>query len=506
MVPELAGRHIPSLGAALSFRGGGSNLWLMTVRLSERNLAALYAGVDVPPYDRRAVTIGIVHIGPGSFFRAHTAWYVDKLLARDPRWGICAVSLKTGGLARALTEQDYLYTLAEIDVPARYRVIGALGEYVVAGEQPERVFERLMQPTVKLVTVTVTEKGYSLDGAGALDLAHPDIAYDLADPNTPRSLIGWLAEGLKRRRAAGIAPFAVMSCDNLVGNGPKLRGAVVAFARARGEPELADWVAREVRFPATMVDSITPHTDDAFKDAVAAATGLCDEAPVRREPFTQWVIEDLLPPGAPDLASVGATLTKNVAEYELTKLRLLNGAHSALAYLGLAAGHATIFEAMRDATLARFVERMMRDESAKTLHVALDVPSYIDRLLERLRNPAIAHRLVQIAADGSVKIPYRFLEPIADSLAANAIPERLLTAVAAWMRFVATETRAGRTLSDPLAADLAVIGNAARDDVADVDLFLALGSVFPRTLVANARFVDALRRAYANPLAGRPLN
>jgi fructuronate reductase len=477
----------------------------LTLRLSQSNLRALHKGAAAPAYDRASVEMGIVHFGPGAFFRAHVAWYVDQLLARDPRWGIAAVSLRTGGLARALAEQDFLYTLAEIDAEPRYSVIGALREYLVASEEPEAVFERLARPSVRLVTITATEKGYCLDGEGALDLTHPDIAFDLAGPDVPRSLVGWLVEGLKRRRAAGAPPCAVLSCDNLLGNGPKLRAAVKRFAEARGERDLAGWLEHSVPFPATMVDSITPFSDEALKDAVARATGLRDEAPVRREPFTQWVIEDVLPPGAPDLASAGATLTKDVADYERAKLRLLNGAHSALAYLGLAAGHATIFDCTNDAPLARFVESMMRQETAKTLRGALDIPHYIDQLLARLRNPAIGHRLVQIAADGSMKLPYRCLEPIADLLAANESCERLLIVAAAWMRFVVTETRAGRMLSDPRAQELAEIGKAARDAESDVGLFLALDNVFPKALWRDRHFILELGCAYKNLLKGAPL-
>ena len=477
----------------------------MNPRLTEANLRLLRAGIAVPDYDRAQTSVGVVHFGPGSFFRTHTACYIDRLLARDPRWGICAVSLKTGGLARALAEQDFLYTLAELDAEAGYAIVGALRDYVVASETPALVFRRLMDPAVKLVTITVTEKGYCLDGAGALDLARPDVAHDLEKPKAPRSLIGWLTEGLRRRRAAGVQPLTVVSCDNLMSNGPKLRKAVLTFAQAQGDADFTRWIEGAVHFPATMVDSITPHADEAFKAAIADVTGLCDEAPVRRERFAQWVIEDSLPADFPGLASVGVTLTANVGDYERAKLRLLNGAHSALAYLGIAAGHTTVFEAMRDAPLARFVEAMMREDSARTLRVGFDVPAYIDALIARLMNPAIAHRLTQIAADGSLKIPYRFLEPAAELLAMRQSPGRLLVPVAAWMRFVVAETRAGRRLDDPLGDRLADIGNRADGTPGDVDLFLSLANVFPDAVRSDPRFVKGLRDAYGN-LAATPPN
>jgi fructuronate reductase len=470
----------------------------LSARLTEANLGALRDGIFAPDYDRAGIATGIVHFGPGAFFRAHTAWHIDRLLARDPRWGICAVSLKTGGLARALAEQDFLYTLVELDAAPSYRVIGSLKDYLVASASPALVFRRLSELAVTVVTVTVTEKGYCLDGAGALDLSHPDIVHDLGKPNAPRSLIGWITEGLRQRRTAGLSAFTVLSCDNLVGNGPKLRAAILAFVRKLGDADLADWIEREAHFPATMVDSITPHADAAFFQTAEDTTGLCDEAAVRRERFAQWVIEDDVPADFPDLASVGVTMTKSVKDYELAKLRLLNGAHSALAYLGLATGHKTVFDAMSDAPLARFVEAMMREDEARTLHATFDIPAYIDRLIARLKNPAVAHRLMQIAADGSLKIPYRFLEPAAELLAAHGDPGRLLVPVAAWMRFVVTETRAGRTLDDPLATRLAEIGNAARGVAADVDLFLLLDGVFSDALKKNPRFVKALADAYGN--------
>jgi len=472
----------------------------LNARLTEANLRALREGIAAPDYDRTGVAVGVVHFGPGAFFRTHTAWHFDRLLARDPRWGICAVSLRSGRLARALAEQDFLYTLAELDQAPSFRIVGALKDYLVAPETPALVFRRLVDPAVRLVTITVTEKGYCLGGTGTLDLAHPDIAHDLEMSRAPRSLVGWIVEGLRRRRSEGARPFTVLSCDNLVGNGPKLRRAAVEFARARGDGDLAQWIEGEVQFPATMVDSITPHADDAFLQTIAETTGLRDEAAVRRERFTQWVIEDQVPGDFPDLASVGATLTNSVKDYELAKLRLLNGAHSALAYLGLAAGHTTVHEAMCDESLARFVEGMMREDESRTLHVGFDVQAYIDRLIARLQNPAIAHRLMQIAADGSVKIPYRFLEPAAELLARNESPGRLIVPVAGWMRFVVAEIRAGRPLDDPLGDRLAAIGQGAQANSSDVDSFLALDSVFPPRLRSDPRFVKGLRDEYAKEM------
>lgn len=475
-----------------------------TARLSSRTLSAVAPGIATPTYDRAAVAAGMVHFGPGAFMRAHIASYIETLLPTDPHWGICGIALRHGAERAALVAQDYLYTLAELSEQPRLRVLGALKDYIVAPSDRARVFARLDDPAVRLVTITVTEKGYCLDARGELDSGQPDIARDLAQPDAPVSLIGWLVAGLARRRAAGTAPFTVMSCDNVASNGPKLRRATMGFAHRSGRPDLARWIEDEVRFPATMVDSITPAADDALRARVAAGIGLIDLAPVQRESFAQWVIEDSLGSGMPDLAAAGAQLTGDVRAYERAKLRLLNGAHSMLAYLGLHFGHVTVGAAMADARLAGFVERAMRNDVAPTLRGAkgLDIQDYIGVLLRRLRNPAVSHRLGQIAADGSLKLPYRFLDPIADLLAAGRPVARLCVPVAAWMRFVATTVLRGEALHDPLAEKLSRVAISCTGTAAvDVPRFLALSEIFPRELAADPGVKAAIGAAY-DDLAG----
>ncbi|MDP1631620.1 MAG: mannitol dehydrogenase family protein [Caulobacter sp.] len=460
--------------------------------MSESSLPAPLA------YDRAATTVGVVHFGPGAFFRAHQAAYFDDLLVTDPRWAICAAALKSSGVRDALASQDGLYTLVELGETTRLRTIGAIVELLVAAEDRERLAARLAHPDTRLVSLTVTEKGYCLGADGALDAAHPDILQDLATPSRPVSVIGWLVEGLARRRAAGLPPFVTLSCDNLPANGRKLRDAVVTLAAAR-DPALADWIAAQARFPCSMVDSITPATDDALRARVLAETGLEDAWPIQRETFTQWVIEDDLGPDAPDLASVGVSLTDDVEAWERAKLRLLNGAHSTLAYVGLMRGHETVSQAMADPALAAFVRAMMTQDIAPTLAApaGLDVPAYIDALLARFRNPAIAHRLSQIAWDGSQKLPIRIGATLADALAAGRSVARLAVPLAAWMRFVIRQTRAGEALVDPLSADLAVLGEPAADSPDDVPAFLALERVFPPALAADLRVETALRDAWS---------
>jgi len=470
-------------------------------RLSTQTLSAVKPGVAVPAYDRDRTTVGIVHFGPGAFHRGHQACYFDSLLPRDPRWAICGAELLPRGLAAEAVPQDHLYIVAELDAQIRYRVVGSHREYLTATDKADRIFARLNDPNVKLVTMTVTEKGYCLDGAGELDLSHPAIADDLTHPGSPKTLVGWVTEGLARRKAAGMPPFIAMSCDNVVTNGHKLHGAVLRFAEARGDRDLTSWIRDNVRFPSTMVDSITPAATEELKDRIAEATGVRDEAPVQREAFRQWVVEDILGPDAPDLASVGAMLTKDVAAYELAKLRLLNGAHSTLAYAGQLRGHSSVGEAMGDAKLSHFVELMMREDIVPTLRrtPGLNFNAYIADLLDRFRNPALTHKLIQIASDGSQKLPYRILGAMADALAGGRRIDRFAYALAAWMRFVAREAKAGRELADPLSPVLAEIGKACTGEAkTDVPRFLAVRDVFPADLAAAPRFVEAVTTAYGH--------
>jgi len=456
--------------------------------------------VAQPAYDRDRITVGVVHLGPGAFHRAHQAYYFDQLLAKDPRWGICAVSLKSPGVRDALAPQDGLYTLAQLDEETTFRIIGSIVEVLVAPEDPPAVFARLAAPMSRMVALTVTEKGYCLSSNGGLDESHPDIVHDLTHPREPVSAIGYLVEGLRRRFAVGLPPYAVVACDNLADNGWRLKAAVVAFA-AKVDPELAAWIEAEGRFPRTMVDSITPATDDALRVRVEMATGLHDAWPIQREAFTQWVIEDVLGPDAPDLASVGVTLTDDVRGFERAKLRLLNGVHSTLAYAGILRGHETVFEAMSDPVLAKLARDLMIEDIIPTLTAprGLDLPAYAEAILKRFRNPEIRHLLAQIAWDGSQKLPFRILGTLGEALEAGRSVDRLALPLAAWMRFIRLRAAAGEKIVDPLADKLiAVAATCMGDARTDVAAFVALDAVFPASLAANPAFVSALETAYAD--------
>ena len=444
----------------------------------------------IPPAYRERLQTGIVHFGPGAFHRAHQADFIHRLLHEDPRWGIAAAALRTPGTVNALKGQSGLYTLAILDANPSFRTIGAHSRLIGPGEGMA-LRTQLLDPAVRIVTSTVTEKGYCLAGDGSLDFTHPDIVHDLAAPERPRSLIGWLALGLADRRAAALAPFTSLCCDNMASNGLKLAAAVIAFAE-RLDPDLGRWIADAARFPNTMVDSITPATTDALRVRVREGTGYDDAVPVSRESYGAWIIEDILPEGSPDLAGAGAVLTSDVAAWERAKLRLLNGAHSTLAYAGLLLGHENVSDAMGDPVLARFVERMMCEDILPTLQPSpMDLQVYAGEVLQRFRNPAIHHKLSQIAWDGSQKLPYRLLDTLADAAAASRPLDRLATAVAAWMLFVKRQALARVEIVDPLSALLVECGRA--DDAPR--RLLALRQIFPASLRDDSRVRTAILNA-----------
>jgi fructuronate reductase len=467
-------------------------------RLSPATLGHAGPGVLLPGYDRRGVEIGIVHFGPGAFHRAHQAFFVDRLLAADRRWGICDVALRGTSVTGTLAAQDGLYTIAELSEQPSYRVIGAVRKALAARTFPQAVLARLVSPAVRVVTMTVTENGYCLTRGGDLDTGRAEIAHDLANPQTPTSLIGWLVEALRQRQRAARPPFTMISCDNVADNGAHLRRAVLQFAKER-DRDLARWIEYEARFPGTMVDSITPASDEALKARVALQLGAIDMAPVQREPFVQWVMEDV--PGArgPDWSCAGVTLTRDVAGYEQAKLRLLNGTHSTLAYLGLLRGHQTTRDAMTDAPLAAFVRDLMTQDIAPSLQPppGFDTGAYIETVLARIANPAITHYLGQIAWDGSQKLPYRLFGTLEAALGAGRSVARLCLPLAAWMRFVCARTRETVELVDPLAPQLHAIAERCNGTGAhDVALFLSLEAVFPPEMAASPDVKAALIHGY----------
>ena len=424
-----------------------------------------------------APKVGIVHLGLGAFFRAHGAIYVAEAMAvSGGNWGITAASLQRPATRNALKPQGFCYTALEAGPDGdRAQIIEVVGAVLVAPEDPQALIDAMTDPAVKIVSLTVTEKGYCHHPAtGALNCSHPDIIHDLQNP-LPRSAPGFLVRALLARRKLGLKPFTVLSCDNLPDNGAVVRGVVLEFAR-RLDPALAGWIAAEGRFPATMVDRIVPATRPEDLDRVALLTGFHDAGPVIHEPFRQWVIEDDFVGGArPDFGAVGVHMVADVAPYELMKLRMLNGSHSALAYLGFLAGHETISDTIADPVFAGFAQHLWREEIIPVLAAppGADLPAYASALLKRYRNPAIRHRCWQIAMDGSQKLPQRILGTLA---AAKTPCPGLNLALAGWMVYVGGVDFSGLPIDvrDPLAAELRARANAA-DPVAAL---LELRAVF----------------------------
>lgn len=443
---------------------------------------------------------GIVHLGLGAFFRAFGApWVAEAMAARGGDWGIAGVSLQSPATRDALLPQGWDYTAVEIgpeeEIP---RVVSVLNEVLVAREDPAAVLAAMSAPAVRIVTLTVTEKGYCHSPAtGALNFDHPDIRHDLAQA-LPRSAPGFLVRALAARRRAGLGPFTVLSCDNLPGNGHLARGVVLSLAGAL-DPGLADWIETRGAFPSCMVDRIVPATGADDLDRLEAATGLRDEAAVRHEPFRQWVIEDNFAAGRPDLSAVGVQMVRDVAPWEHMKLRMLNGTHSALAYLGYLTGHRTIAETVADPVFERFVTRLWQAEIIPALKPppGESLPAYAAALLERYRNPAIRHRTAQIATDGSQKLPQRILATLRENAAAGRPSPGLTLAVAGWMRFLGGVDEQGGAIEvrDPLAAELRALSEGAAGPEAKVAALLSLRAVFSPRDAAMLR--PGVTRAHA---------
>ena len=473
-------------------------------RLTADTLRLAVAGEGSAPgrlrgfaYDRAGVSPGIVHLGIGAFHRAHMAVYVDDILASDPSWGIVGASLRRPDTRDALAPQDGLYTVAVRDAAGTTcRVIGAVLEILDAGTQRHRLLALMADPAIRIVSLTVTEKGYCHDPAtGEIDPNHPDIVHDLAHPHEPVSAPGLIVEALARRRASGIPPFTVMSCDNLPANGRTTARIVTRLATLR-DPGLGRHVAETVAFPSTMVDRIVPATTDADRQLVRDLTGLDDAWPIMTEPFSQWVIEDRFPAGRPAFEAVGAQLVADVEPFELMKLRMLNGSHSTIAYLGYLGGYQYVAQAIADPAIGRLIHGLMTEEVMPTLPMKrAELEAYRDRLLERFANPALQHRTWQIAMDGSQKLPQRLLGSISDRLAQGEGFERLALGVAAWMRYVTGSDENGQPIEvkDPLAARLRAIADAAgRDAGALADGLLGVSEIFGTDLPANAAFRRAV--------------
>ena len=408
------------------------------MRLSEATLGRLPSEIVRPGYDRSEQKVGIVHFGLGAFHRAHQAWYTEQCLAAGERdWAIVGVSLRSEAVAAQLNPQGGLYTLT---AGGTTQAIGALRGVLVAKRDDQAIEAALGAPDTRVVTLTVTEKGYCRAPDGSLDLA-------LARRG---SFYPYLAAALERRRRAGARGLSLISCDNLMHNGDQLGRLIYAYLAAEA-PHVADWFAAECVCPNSMIDRIVPATTAADLDALEARLGLRDEGAVLTERFSQWVIEDRFAGPRPGWERHGAQLVADVAPFEAAKLRMLNGAHSALAYLGLARGHEFVHQAIADPPLRELAERLMLREAAPTISAApgQDLAAYAETLLQRFADPSLAHRLEQIAMDGSEKVPQRWLPVLAWREARGAPSPALLAALAGFLLHMRGDVRPVR---DPRAA------------------------------------------------------
>jgi fructuronate reductase len=469
----------------------------MAARLSSPY--GLPSSVRVPPYDRDRAS-GIVHLGIGAFHRAHQAVYTDDALAEaGGDWMITGVSLRSPEVARQLNPQNGLYTLLTRGAEGvEARIIGGVSKVLVAPEEPKAVLAALAAPQTKIVSLTITEKGYGLDPkTGGLDPEHPSVVDDLGDPRHPRGAVGFIVEALWHRREAGLPGLTVLSCDNLPSNGKVAKRLVTEFA-VRTAPDLADFISGNVTFPSTMVDRITPaSTARTFAD-VERLVGRSDPGAIETEPFTQWIIEDDFVAGRPEWEAGGALFVGDVAPYEKMKLRMLNGSHSMLAYAGFISGYRYVRDVMGDAALSALVARHMRAASATLDPVAgVDLAHYAEELRTRFRNPAIAHETYQIAMDGTQKLQQRLVEPALVALDRGQPVDAFAFAVAAWMRYALGRDEAGKAyaLRDPREKEIAsVLEKAGNDAGAIADALLALPGLFPATLTSHRPWVDAVKQ------------
>jgi mannitol 2-dehydrogenase len=472
--------------------------------LNAQTLAYWSDRLPAPAYDRDLVTPGVVHFGVGGFHRAHQAMYLDRLMNEGEAmdWGICGVGVMPADrkMKEVLDAQDGLYTLVLKHSDGTYepRVIGSIVAYLFAPDDPEAVIETMAAPSIRIVSLTVTEGGYNIsDVTGEFDETNPDVAGDLEPGAVPRTTFGLITEALRRRRERGVLPFTVMSCDNLQGNGHLARRAFTTFARLR-DPELGDWVEREVSFPNCMVDRITPVTTDADRAEVTERFGIQDQWPVVCEPFTQWVLEDAFTDGRPPYEDAGVQVVDDVEPYELMKLRLLNASHQALCYFGYLCGYRLVHEAAQDPLFQAFLLGYMDEEATPTLPPApgVDLTEYKHTLIERFSNPEVRDTIARLCAESSDRIPKWLLPVIRAQLEIGGEIRRSAAVVASWARYAEGTDEQGEPIEvvDRLAGSLIQLARRQREDP---DVFIANRQLFG-DLAGNERFRTAYRSALAS--------
>lgn len=467
--------------------------------------------IPLPAAARRG-QVSIVHLGLGAFHRAHQAVYLERYRQRsgDAGWGVSSANLRSNkALVDALRSADFRYHVAEYADrdTVILREIGVIEETLFTGSAAgsnlgrdlDSLLTRLADEAVRIVTLTVTEKGYFLSPSeGILLRDDPQIAADIAEPHAPSTAPGILVEALARRRAAGRAPFTVLCCDNMPDNGKRTRAAVTQLAACRDEA-LADWIRREVAFPCSMVDRIVPAMTEAEFQRLAQL-GIEDPNAVVCEAFSQWVVEDYFPMGRPDWEADGVEMVADVAPFETMKLRMLNGSHSLLAYLGTQAGIETVYDAVTQPAIAKLLRRYMMTEAAPTLGMpeGTDLEGYSEQLLARFANDSLRHKLHQIAMDGSQKLPQRWLQGALCRLEAGEEAPCTALGIAAWIHYTSGMSPNGDSheVNDPMAAIFAELHRQHRSEESLVRAFLGLETVFPPALVHHESFVQLVCRMY----------
>lgn len=460
------------------------------------DLDALNGPAARPGYTPQDHAAGIVHLGIGAFHRAHQAAMTDDALAHQGGdWRIIAVSLRSQEIAEKLNAQNGLYTLIERGASGTCaRVVAAIQRVIAADAQA--TLTALCDPAIRIVTLTVTEKGYGIDLASRLpDRKNPVIAADIARPTAPEGVLGLLVEAIRQRRLAGAPPFTLLSCDNLPENGTILRDGVIGFAKAIGAQGLADWIAANIAFPSSMVDRITPAPTIATYSEALRQTGCEDHAAVETEPFLQWIIEDHFPSGRPQWEAGGALFVSDVTPYERMKLTMLNGTHSMLAYAGFLSGKRYVRDAMADPDLFKLAARHLGAASGLLQPLSgVDFHTYAAALTDRFANPAIAHETYQIATDGTQKLPQRIFQPAIAARACGQDLRPFAFTTAMWMRFCLRhlDDETDYDLRDPRAQEVSVaVGQRGRDASALFDAFHALPDLIPQELA-----VDPVWRAH----------
>lgn len=472
------------------------------MRLTRERAEKGIGGADQSTYARSDIC-GIVHLGTGAFHKAHQAVYFDRLMELgETGWMIQGASLRRPVAANQLNPQDGLFTLAERDgEKTSYRIIRSIKKVIQATSDPISLVDALGDPSTVLVTLTITEKGYCLDPTtGALNLDDPAVKADLKDLSCPQTAPGYLAAGLAKRRSEGLKPYTVLSCDNIPENGVRTRRAVLEIAQAI-DSELARWIETEGAFPSSMVDRIVPATTIEDVKALEARLGIRDEAMVKTEPFNQWVVEDRFCNIRPSLDRVGVQFTDTIAPFEQAKLRLLNAAHSALAYLGPLAGHDYVHDAIAAPGFEALIDAIW-DEAETTLEPNddLDISEYRGQLKARFQNAALMHKTRQIAIDGSQKIPQRFLHSMIERRQQGLSSPALSLALAGWMRWQIGEDENGASykVDDPLSEKLGQIARRVGKDASALSAgLLAISEVFPVQLANDEKFCAELRQSLA---------